>query len=253
MKSMILFLGFAVIAIASKAQDDKVFTDYNIEIKFLCDSNTFPSMWKNKEINAKATNLDSSEIIRSKKIISKALLKYPIDLIKLNLTTIYVLKSLEFYGIAYGGTNSISCIYISNSGVQEGYTDFWIEQKFHSELASILLRNYSFLFDKTKWISSNDPDIQYGNSGVDAIKNGKATTAFDNELNKKGILYLFAISSMEEDFSSYAENLFISNLGFWEITNMHKKARKKMIQVVNFYNKINKSFTLDYFESISKR
>jgi len=251
MKKVILFWGFLLLLTTTEAQEDKIFSDYSVEIKFSCDSNAFPSSWLNKEINAKATNLDSNEIVRSKKIISKALLKYPINLVKLNLTKIYILKSLEFYGQPYGGTNSKSCIYLSNKGIQEGYTDSWIEQKFHSEFSSIFYRNYSFLFDKTKWISSNDSDIKYGNSGVDAIRNGKAITLFDMELNKKGILYLYAISSIEEDFNSYAENIFLSSLGFWEITDMHKKVKKKMIQVVDFYHKINKSFNLEYFKSIS--
>lgn len=253
MTRVILFLGFMLIAVTSMAQEENVFADYKVEIKFSCDSSTFPSTWMDKEINAKGTNLDSNEIVRGKKIIAKALLKYPVELVKSNLRKIYILKSLEFYGVPYGGTNSISCIYLSNKGIQEGYTDFWIEQNFHAEFSSIFLRNYSFLFDKTKWISNNDPDIKYGNSGVDAIKNGKAITSFDMELNKKGILSLYATASIEEDFNSYAENLFLSSLGFWEITNVHHKVKEKMMQVVDFYNSINKNFNFNYFESISKR
>lgn len=233
-------------------QDNNTLLDSQIKIEFSCDSTTFPSFWFNNEINAKGKSLDSSEIERSKRVILKALSKYPNELILKNITKIFVLKEMQFFGQPYGGTTSTSVIYLSNDGIQNGYSDFWLEQKFHSEFSSILFRNYSHKFKNRKWVSFNSPEIKYGTSGVDAIRNGKASLTFDLDLNKKGFLFLYATSTIEEDFNSFAENLFLSRDSFWEIVNKNERIKMKMLLVVEFYSKIDKSFSYEYFEKISK-
>jgi len=252
MKMYKLLFGLLLVPLNVSAQEKNSLSDNEIKIEFSYDNTTFPTSWLSKEINAIAKPLDSSEFERSKRIVLKALSKYPKDLLKKNLAKIYILKEMAFYGQPYGGTNSTAIIYLCNNGVQNGYTDFWIEQNFHSEISSIFFRNYSYMFDKKKWTSYNTSDIEYGISGVDAIKNGKASLTFDMELNEKGFLNLYATSNIEEDFNSFAENLFLSREGFWEIVNNNKRIEKKMKQIVDFYFKIDKTFTQEYFEKRSK-
>jgi hypothetical protein len=104
--------------------------------------------------------------------------------------------------------------------------DFWIGQAFHSELSSILKRNYSFLFDERKWKSYNK-NVNYGESGIEALKSNKVSQIFDLELRSKGILMKYGLAGVEEDFSYYAENLFSSKLVFWEIVKSQSRVRKK--------------------------
>ncbi|WKZ61035.1 MAG: hypothetical protein QY309_06015 [Cyclobacteriaceae bacterium] len=245
----LVFLFSSTICVYSQ---DNTLADFGIEIIFSADHKIFPEAWLTEEINGRATPLDTGEFKRSKAIITKALNKYPVELIRKHLTKIYVVGQLEFYGQEYGGTNSISEIYLSNGGSNLGYTDFWIEQAFHSEFSSILLRNYSFLFDKKKWISQNK-GIHYGKSGTDALKHGKASETFDLELNKKGVLSLYSTASIEEDFNSFAENLFKSNTGFWEIVKMHKRIREKTSQIIEFYHRLDGRFDEKYFKSVSQK
>jgi hypothetical protein len=248
----ILALVFFISLASGAISQDKTLADFGIEVSFSADQTIFPKSWLTNEINGKATPLDSAEFERSKKVIIKALNKYPAELIKKHLSKVYVVSSLEFYGQSYGGTNSTSDIYLTNRGKDWGYSDFWIEQAFHSEFSSILFRNYSFLFDKKKWVSYNK-DIQYGESGTQALKEGKASTEFDFELNKRGILAQYGTASIEEDFNMFAHNIFLSTTGFWEIGKMHKRIFKKTNQVIEFYNRIDSRFNLAYFQAISSK
>jgi hypothetical protein len=229
---------------------EKGFADCGVEPDFSGTKDILPESWLTPAINGKVVPLDSSEFERSTAIVLKALNKYPVDVVRKHLTKICVVKYLEFYGQEYGGTNSTSTIYISNKGAALGYTDFWIEQAFHSEFSSILFRNFSFLFDEAKW-TSNNVDVYYGASGTDALKNGKASKKFDFELNRRGILCEYGMASLEEDFNTFAENLFLSSTGFWEIGKLQKRIKKKVNQVVQFYNLIDDHFTEDYFRKVS--
>ena len=158
---------------------------------------------------------------------------------------------MEFFGQSYGGTNSTSEVYLSNRGIALGYTDFWLEQTFHHEFSSILLRNYGYLFSKKKWMSFNK-DIEYGKGGVYALKDGTASIEFDYDLNELGVLTQYSKSSLEEDFNIFAQNLFLSDRGFWEVVALHERIKNKTALIIAFYKSINSSFTEEYFKNISK-
>lgn len=228
----------------------RTLAEFGVDIQFTIAPDIFPESWLTEKINGKATPLDSIEIERTTRIILKALNKYPTHLIKKNLTKIYAVKNLEFYGLSYGGTSSTSAVYISNNGVSSGYTDFWIEQTFHTEFSSILLRNYSFLLNSKKW-TSQSKGIKYGYSGVEALQNGKDSREFDLELNKKGFLFMYGTASFEEDFNSFAENLFLCSRGFWSIVKTQKRINAKALMAISFYNSIDETFTESYFRTIS--
>jgi hypothetical protein len=246
---LVVALGFIT---TNAISQERPLADFGVEINFLADDKIFPKSWLTEEINAKATSLDTGEYARSKAIIIKALNKYPAEVVRRHLTKIYVVRQLEFYGQSYGGTSSTSEVYVVNDGADMGYTDFWIEQAFHSEFSSILFRNYLFLFDKKKWISYNK-GIHYGQYGVDALKEGKASKVFDLELNKKGVLSQYGTASIEEDFNIFAENLFSSSTGFWQIVKTQDRIRQKTEQVIEFYNLIDDRFTEEYFRMISEK
>ena len=239
------------VSLAVFSQTNKL-SDYGVELSFTAEADMFPMTWITPEVHGKAISLDTWEMERSERIILKALNEYPIDLIRKNLLKIYVVKHLEFYGQVYGGTNSAEVVYLSNDGETNGYTDFWIEQAFHSEFSSIVFRNFSFLFNLKKWNSIND-GITYGNSGTEALKQGKASKVFDPELIKKGVLSQYGTSSVEEDFNIFAENLFFSSPGFWKIVKENKRIQKKANEVIRMYGRVDGMFTENYFKDISRQ
>jgi len=223
--------------------------DYNtgVLIAYEVDEHTFPKSWKTKEVNATAVSLDTVEIERSTQLIKTALKKYPVEVLNKNLRTIYVLKSIEFYGQVYGGTNSTAIVYLGNNGVENGYTDTFVEQSFHHEFSSILLRNFPSRFKKSEWTSVNR--LSYGEGGVQALMNSKDSQEFDSTFNSNGFLHEYATSSMENDFNSFAENLFMPEKEFWNLVEADAGLTKKLNVIIDFYHQINEQFTKEYFKS----
>jgi len=244
-------LVFSISLTIAAAQQFKL-SDFGVELSFTADADIFPMTWLTPEVNGKAVSLDTSEMERSERIIVKALNKYPVELIRKNLLKIYVVRRLEFYGQSYGGTNSAEVLYLSNDGLANGYSDFWIEQAFHSEFSSILFRNFYFLFSEKRWKALND-GITYGPSGLDALKQSKASKVFDADLARRGVLSQYGTASVEEDFNLFAENLFFSSPGFWTLVKDEKRIRKKTDEVIRMYNRIDPMFTESYFREISRQ
>ena len=226
-------------------------TFYEENIIFTADINIFPSSWYDSPIDAKAESLAAGEIERSKKIIITALDKYPTRLLKYNLKNVYVLKSMNFYGVNYGGTNSSDNVYVVNDGAVMGYTDILIEKIFHHEFSSVLKYNYSF--DETAWRQVNPEGFVYfdeATGGAGAIKAGRASQEFDPSEHEIGFLYEYAESTAENDFNSFAENIFMGDKNFFNTVESYGKLEMKLDLIVQFYNSLDPIFTIEYFKGL---
>jgi hypothetical protein len=219
------------------------------EILFNITDETFPDSWKTKEINPKAELLDSTEINRSIRIVKFAFTKYSEDILSKNLTKVYVFKSIEFFNQKFGGTNSTDAVYITNNGIIKGYTDTIVEKIFHHEFSSILLRNFPKNINIKLWSKNNL--ICYGDGGVNALINNTDGTEFDEILCRQGFLYQYATSDFENDFNSFAENLFCGDKTFWQLVKKYEPLQNKLKLIIDFYNKIDNKYTIEYFEELS--
>ena len=213
------------------------------------DRDIFPKSWFSAQINAQAEVLQESEIERSKKILNKAMKKYPKRVLASNLEAVYVLHRLKFNGINAGGTNSRRNIYIANPG----YSDGWIERAFHEEFSSILLRNFPQYLNRNAWKKANPESFKYGESGVHAIRQKKARKSFDTSLHVEGFLCEYAKSTLENDFNSMTGQLFFGDDRFWSIVSKHRRIKEKSDLVITFYHKIDPAFSKFFFLSLAKR
>jgi hypothetical protein len=253
MINKIILLITITCSIVSFAQSS--YTDERTGIKICFDSeeNMFPKSWYNSRVNATSKSLDTAEHSRSKKIIKLIFEKYPEAVLKNNLKTIYVLDSFSFFGQSYGGTYSDSNVYLSNKGINNGYTDFYIEQVFHAEFSSVLLNNYKAFYNENEWTKNNPTEFNYGKGGLDALKNKKSSETFDNQLNEIGFINQYALSSSENDFNSFAKNLFMPRKGFYELVQSYPNLAYKLKIIIQFYNKIDPFFTTEFFNKILAR
>lgn len=252
MNRFIYALAVSAFTLITRTANAQVFDERTgLTICYTIDAETFPETWRTDEIDAKGVALDEAELNRTLHVIKKALDKYPKDLIIKNLRKIYLLKSIEFYGQEFGGTNSYDVVYVANDGEAQGHTDSFIEQTFHQEFSSILLRNYPHILDSEKWMGING--IPYGAGGVQALKDSGDAMDFEPTLHSQGFLYQYAISSLENDFNSFAENIFCPLKGFHEALLKYPKLKQKYNMVLQFYNTLDKTLTRDYFESLSSR
>lgn len=226
-------------------------TDIKIWIK--TNDNMFPQSWYDAEINPQAGSLKIGELKRSLSIIFNALDKYPTEFLKKNLKEVYILNYISFYGVEYGGTNSNDVVYITNQGGINGYTDEYIEQIFHAEFSSIILRNYAGEdFDKD-WCSINPKEFRYGDGGVSEIKTGKAGLDYTEYYFKNGFLYEYAMSGSENDFNSIAKNLFCPSKHFWNLYGKYINISKKINHTIKLYHSADTTFNLIYFKNFNRQ
>ena len=249
---IVLLLFILSSSIAIGAQENIIDERTGVKIIFSSEGTIFPDGWYSKPTDAKAITLKNEQIARSKTIVIKALNKYPISVIQKNLKNIYILHRIEFFNQSFGGTNSNDSVFLTNRGIGRGYTNFYLEQLFHAEFSSILLRNNSKEFKKDKWLKTNPVNFNYGKGGVEALKSNTDSEYFDIKFNNSGFINEYATSSMENDFNSFAKNLFLPKQGFSELIEDFSRLKRKKVIIIDFYNEIDTFFTSKYFNDIDK-
>ena len=224
-----------------------------VPVRFDYDSSIFPESWRVAPINGWGESIVANEIERTEKVIRKALNKYPAIVLESNLKAVFYLKSMKFYEIGFGGTNSDNALYLTNDGVDLGYTDAYLEQTFHHEFSSILFRNFPALLDTTAWNAANVKGFIYNDpeDGVGAIRSNQSSQSFDTVLCARGCLTQYTLSSLENDLNTIAQNLFRPDPGFWEIVESYPLIRKKVSLLIEFYLRIHSKFTEAYFRQFA--
>jgi hypothetical protein len=245
-QSFLFFILFFAVSIIS-AQAVYVDERTGITISFKTDGKMFPTSWELYD-DPEYRSLPKYDYKRTKNIISKALSKYPVYLLKANLKKIYVLEYLSFDGVGYGGTYTSGSIFIVNEGVLNGYDDLFVEQTFHHEFSSVLYNNYIGRYGdaETVWSICNEGE-EYGDGGFNAMKNGTDGLYFDDEINEKGFIYEYARSDKENDYNSLVENIFAPGEGFWDIVEKYPRIKCKVDILLSLYKILDPVFTKEYF------
>jgi len=247
------FLTPLLLVSASFPRDVYVDERTSTEVHFSSTENVFPRNWYGQKIKAEARPLEKSERQRVILILNHAFEKYPGHVLRTNLDRIYVFKSMQFYGVPYGGTNFRNTVYLTDDESRPSFTDIFIEGVFHHEFSSILKRSYPRYFDEKKWNAINSSQVKYGNGGVDAILNGEASLTLDPGLFEQGFLTKYSQSALEEDVNVFAQNLFTGGMEFWSIVDQYSRIRQKANLLIGFYHQIDSTFTEDYFRGLGFR
>jgi len=243
---LLVFLCLHPVAVAQLSYFDE---RSGVEILFPSSLNIFPAQWSARKVNPDIRPVLPEEVTRLEDLLSQALLKYPAKVLDDNLTKVFVLKSMTFYGLPYGGTNYGHSVYLSDDTDNPYFTDQYIEMVFHHEFSSILMRYHPAYFDRAKWISLNPPAFRYGKGGAEAILNGQSSMEIDPELAEKGFLSKYSTASLEEDVNVFAQNLFTGGREFWRLVDLNDIIGEKTRMLILFYHRINPAFTESYFRS----
>ena len=209
----------------------------------------FPKSWLSAAVNAQAAILDDAQRERSRTLVARALAKYPAAVLHAHLHRVYVVGRLAYSGVPTGGTNSRNSVYLANSGKA---SDAVLEGIFHAEFSSILLRNLPLNFDANLWQEINPSDFHYLGSGVQAIKQQRASQQLDEDLQKAGFLHAYAQASLEEDFNSIAARLLMGDAALWRAVAQFPKVKEKTEMVMAFYGRLDAQFTRAWFESLRR-
>jgi hypothetical protein len=215
-------------------------------------SDMFPQSWRGGDIDAKATALAPEEVDRSLRLVRLALTRYPEPVLNKNLRRIYLVRDLLFFGVPYGATNSLDCLYLCNRGVREGFTDWYLESSVYHEFSSILLRNYPKFWDEKAWLAANPKGFHYLGDGTQAIRQGAASLDRDPKLYRLGFLTAYSQASVEEDFNVMTESLFMGDSGFWRAVDTYPRLRKKLEVALKLYGGIDRQFTESRFRKLRR-
>jgi hypothetical protein len=224
----------------------------SVKVSFQYSNTIFPVSWREAPILASAEAVAVEEVPRCKKIVAVALKKYPLVVLR-ELEKVYFLKSMSFYQVGYGGTNTTNALYLTDNGPEMGYTERYLEQTFHHEFSSILYRNHPGYLNESAWMASNMPEFKYNDpeNGVGAIRNNRSSQDLDTALCVKGFLTEYAQSGMENDLNTFAQNMFSPSEGFWNLVDNYPRIAAKFNLMVIFYNRIHPMFTEEYFRRLS--
>lgn len=213
------------------------------------DAEIFPESWRGSRINANAQPLPEADQPKCHEIVDKALAMYPASVLNANLKKVYVLGALSYSDVGTGGTNSRGSVYVVSN---EKFKPTEFEKNIHAEFSSILLRNFPGNLDKDAWQQINGSDFHYLGSGVQAIKEKKASLRLVDDLHENGFLNQYGTASMEEDFNTYAARLLYGEPALWDAIDKYPKVKAKAYLVIAFYGKLDASFTEDFFKSLRK-
>ena len=249
---LVSFLALIIIGISFRAEAQRtiIHEPSGVKIVFPVHEQIYPESWYSDNINGKYVPLRVDEYERSERIVIACLDMYPYLMLKKNLEIVYVVYSLEFFGVGYGGTNSNHNVYLTNKGLENYYDSAYISRVFHAEFSSILLRNFKGLFKEEAWLACNAKDFSYGKGGVNALKTNSSSEYFNSELNEMGFINQYATSDMENDFNSFAKNMFVPRQSFLDLLKKYPRLKKKSELLIDFYHSINSTFTKEYFENI---
>jgi len=232
-----------LVAAVTSAAGEKVLAEKPVPIVTTSDLEMFPESWRKAPITATGEAVAKGHEKRAVAVIEKALKKYPPAVLKKYVRKVYVLSELKFRGVTAGGTNSQEDVYVKVRDEVEGFTDEWVEQVFHAELSSILLRENEKRFDTPAWVKFNPKGFKYLGDGVDAIKQNKADLKEQDVLMADGFLREYSKASVEEDFNGFAALLLTGRKELWEAADRHPKVAGKLKLTIEFYQSIDKEFS----------
>ena len=209
----------------------KVHSKYNI--------NNFPSHWVGGRINIWGRQVTKSGQKNITIAIRRFVNKYPKSVLNDNLSSVFLLKDLSFYGSYWGATYKWDRIYISYN-VNDGDTVRFVTRELHHEFSSILLENY--VFPKRKWIYATKGKYASKNYGIDQAGSGGNGRDEGTHLLERGLLTSYGASDFENDVNIYAEYLFVLPKRLARHNEKYFRIAKKTKLLKQFYCGINKSF-----------
>ena len=246
---LLAILGIVALVLAANATENT--NDSGVE--FPSDESFLPLSWLKEPIEAEIEPLDVELRKEARSILKRGLEKYPDEMIERFLDGVYVVGSLRFYDVGYGGT------YMANARrivlvYRESFDPTGFEQRFHHEFSSILLKKNEARFDEERWRAGNRPAFVYRAPGVieqqsgdrsEATKvlaaeqertggSGSSLLALRTDLMRDGFLTHYNQVSIEQDLNETAAHLF-TNPDLWSYCREYPRIDQKVDVLIDFY------------------
>jgi hypothetical protein len=219
-------------------------------IRWVNDDNMFPKSWQTKEIDPKASPLMEENLIFSFYITLYELQKYPKELLKDTIKEIYLVHSLFLYGSSSGGVYGSKKIFLSNRGKDFGFTEKFLIETFHRNVAGLLMTNFPYQLNTIKWNECNPSEFAYRNGKNDSMEYEGPELMGDNYYFSQGFLNEYATTGLIMDFQEYSAKLFSGDQDIWLLYESFDRIKRKTDIVLAFYLDLDNSLTREYFKSL---
>ncbi|MGH8544727.1 MAG: hypothetical protein ACREX3_14095 [Gammaproteobacteria bacterium] len=212
----------------------KIKRTYGVNVHHQYDPTIF---WKAgfPPLSTKGTDIGISHAHDLLEITEEFLSQYPAELVRKHLSDIVLVKHLEFYGKAFGGTYSRSAIFIGTNGGFFRYLRGSVLGTMHAEFSSILFSNYTFPRDV--WEAANQPYWRYEGSGFEML--GRRDVHDRNsKLWEDGFLEKYAQTSLENDFNTFVEWLFTRTERLGVLAATYERINRKCNLAIEFLQSV---------------
>jgi len=217
---------------------DKIEADYGVKIHHKFDRVAFfPKKWLVEPISGQGRQMSAEEAQRVVAAAERFLSEYPKEVLEENLTDIYLVSGLEFYGKAFGAAYGKSALYVNSDGPGRGYSEQFLLSQMHSELSSIFLINYKDEFSEDAWQAANADGWEYKGTGVEMLGQPDIFAQAE-ELLDRGFLVKYSQSSLENDVNMFAFWAFTRPKKLQELASKYERIGLKYRLMVQFYAEI---------------
>lgn len=184
-------------------------------------------------------------LLRYPDILSAALEKYPVNVIRCHLNVIQFAGKIDDRGFKTGGTYDPfrRILYVADNGTQKSQRFIYT---IHHEFSSLLLKSHSFFINP--WTDNNSKNFKYLYDVTnDALKtyNNTSTVGAEDDY-EKGFMDTYGQTNFENDFNEYSAMIFTYPQKFKKIMNQYPRVRGKFKVWLEFYQKIDPIFTEEY-------
>lgn len=225
----------------------------HVLLSFRTDQSIFPREWQTLEIDPVADPVPVVEEDACIAAIQEELRRYPTAVVEKNLKGVYIVQGLRFYGLQYGGTNSLDSLYLSLPGWHDrALADRFLRRALHHEFSSILLRNYASRFKLSEWESALPGGFKYSGDGAQSLREGRSSTQYEARYNRQGFLAEYSTSSLEEDFNLFAEAILSGDPEFWRLYDAYPAIAVKANLVLALYASIDPGMDAKSLRSLAQ-
>ena len=210
-----------------------------IKVHSKYDVNNFPLSWRSLRINIWGKQIGRSDRNKATIAVKNFVKKYPKSFFKGQLSSIFLMRDLNFYGSYWGATYKWDRIYISYNS-RDGDTIRFVTRELHHELSSILIENHSF--PKYEWVRTTKGYYTSKNEGIDQAGKIGSGRGERRSLLKRGILTTYGASDFENDVNIYAEYIFVLPKKLDKHCKKYPRVAKKAKLIKEFYCSVDKRF-----------
>lgn len=202
---------------------------------------------KNNELAVQLIPLTEDKYFNYLGIIGDALSKYPFDLPAKHLDTVYIGGGYRENGGIITGLYEKRKLFLFYNHIEGDNSSIFLEQTFHHEFSSILIRAYDFpVFE---WLALNPKDFEYiiNPVKINSYMNSIASYLPDASQLAQGLVSSYGKANAENDINTYVELIFTEPERMQAYIRKYPIIKKKYEMLKKFYLSISRQFDKVFF------